>query len=91
MKPRKLIPSKGKSILLFCSCMVLAIASTLTIKRDVMDWLGVLLCVSGAVFFALQLLPGSSWLQLDNDGFTICNFYPNISLFVERHIGVWNC
>jgi hypothetical protein len=69
-------PNLRRSLLPLLSCAGLVVGALTVRKSDpIIGWVGILLFGSGAIVIGLLLLPGSSYLKLDSDGFTVCSLY----------------
>jgi hypothetical protein len=82
MESRKLTPSIRKYIFFLLGCLVGIYFGWVMIQDDkLMGWACILFCGICGVAFILQMVPGASWLYLDNEGFTV-----RVLFRVSRHL-----
>lgn len=76
---KRFLPSKRRVWMGATACALFVGLGCVMICRDeAMGWFFVILFGLGMLAPGLLLLPGASWLELDEDGFTIClSFRPD--------------
>lgn len=75
-------PSKIKSAIGIVVCIVLVIGAVfMTSENAPSAWLGIVFFGLGAVTFGAKLLPQSSYLELQPEGFVMCEWFRRSSLF----------
>jgi hypothetical protein len=76
--PKTLRASRKKLVLLLFVTLVFVAIGIVEIRSEEASlggWLCALLFGLGAVVFALNLLPGASYLRLEREGFTFCTLF----------------
>src|SRR5882724_3439764 len=79
-----LYPSRTKHLLFLLLCAAFAVGGVLMIRDDQgwEGWFVVGVFGPGAAIFAVQLLPGASWLRLTPSGFCFCTLFRK-SAFID--------
>jgi hypothetical protein len=63
-------------MLLFLICLGFAILGWWLVRDgDEMGWLSVIFFGLGSIVMGIQMVPGASWLDLDDAGFTFCSLF----------------
>ena len=81
-------PSRTKAILLLLVCAAFAVGGGFMIAdgQGAKGWFVALLFGLGAAVFVIQLIPGSSYLEIVPDGFIICALFRRSRLFPWREV-----
>ena len=86
MEKRRLLPSRKRKILLIFAAIVICLALLIIVSEGGVDgkgWVFILILIAAVISQFINMLPGASWLELDEKGLTIRN------LFRERSYS-WN-
>jgi hypothetical protein len=82
--PMTLRPSLLRGLLLIAvSAVMLVVAFFVISQNPVIGWIGAVFFGLGLIIFVLQLLPGSTSLELTSDGFTMTSLF-------RRHFRRWS-
>lgn len=85
MLTQTLRPNRFKCLaLLLLSCAFVAIGLNMvfdgnTVGWLIISWLSIVFFGLGALVFIVQLLPNAAYLQLDQEGFTVCSLFRSSS------------